>query len=138
MRYRSFLLEPGTLFTLASGLLLILAVFSDPSSLFSHAEGRKGAGIIYLAAALVGSSYIWWSALQGIRDRDFTADIPVSVATIATIKHNLVFSLGVLAIAVALTVPGILTPVTGAMLHELSSIPVIANSMRMIAYGPKI
>lgn len=64
--------------------------------------------------------------------------IMVSRKAIATIKHNLVFSLGVLAIAVVLTVPGILTPVTGAMLHELSSIPVIANSMRLIAYGPKI
>ena len=36
---------------------------------------------LYLAAALVGSSYIWWSAFQGIREKDFTADIPVSFAT---------------------------------------------------------
>jgi len=35
-------------------------------------------------------------------------------------------------------VPGILTPVSGALLHELSSIPVILNSMRLIAYGPKV
>jgi len=68
------------------------------------------------------------------RDRFFS----FSHKFIATIKHKLVFSLGVLAIAVVLTVPGILTPVTGAMLHELSSIPVIVNSMRLIAYGPKI
>jgi Cd2+/Zn2+-exporting ATPase len=40
--------------------------------------------------------------------------------------------------AVVLTVLGILTPVTGALLHDLSSIPVIANSMRLIWYGPKI
>jgi Cd2+/Zn2+-exporting ATPase len=85
MRYRSFILDPGTLFTIASGLLLILAVIYDPGGLFSHAEGQNGAGIIYLAAALVGSSYIWWSALQGIQERDFTADIPVSIATIAAI-----------------------------------------------------
>jgi Cd2+/Zn2+-exporting ATPase len=64
--------------------------------------------------------------------------IMVSRKAIATIRHNLVFSLGVLAVAVALTVPGILTPITGAMLHELSSIPVIANSMRLIAYGPRV
>jgi len=64
--------------------------------------------------------------------------IMVSRKAIATIKHNLIFSLGVLGLAVVLTVPGILTPVTGAMLHELSSIPVIVNSMRLIAYGPKI
>jgi len=62
-RYRSFLLDPGTIFTLASGLLLILAIFSDPGGLFSHDPAHKEAGILYLAAALVGSSYIWWSAL---------------------------------------------------------------------------
>jgi len=38
----------------------------------------------------------------------------------------------VLAIAVGLAIPGILSPVTGALLHELSSIPVIANSARLI------
>ncbi len=49
-----------------------------------------------------------------------------------TIKQNLIFSLSVLAIAVGLASPGILLPVTGALLHELSSIPVIANSARLI------
>src|SRR5258706_13635397 len=48
-RYRDFLLDPGTIFT------------------------------------LVGSVYIWWSAIQGIRARDFTADIPVSFATAAAL-----------------------------------------------------
>jgi Cd2+/Zn2+-exporting ATPase len=48
------------------------------------------------------------------------------------IKQNLIFSLSVLAIAVGLAIPGILLPVTGALLHELSSIPVIANSARLI------
>ena len=62
----------------------------------------------------------------------------VSRKAITTIKHNLAFSLSVLAVPVILTVPGILIPVTGAMRHELSSIPVIANSMRLIRYGPKI
>ena len=48
------------------------------------------------------------------------------------IRQNLAFSLGILALAVLLTIAGILTPVTGALLHELSSIPVIANSARLI------
>jgi Zn2+/Cd2+-exporting ATPase len=52
---------------------------------------------------------------------------------IRAIRQNLVFSLGVLAVAVALTIPGILHPVTGALLHELSSIPVIMNSARLIS-----
>jgi Zn2+/Cd2+-exporting ATPase len=50
----------------------------------------------------------------------------------SAIGQNLVFSLGVLALAVGLTIPGILNPVSGALLHELSSIPVIANSARLI------
>lgn len=62
----------------------------------------------------------------------------VSRKAIATIKHNLIFSLGVLMVTVVLTVPGILTQVTRAVLHELSSIPGIVNFMRLIAYGPKI
>jgi Cd2+/Zn2+-exporting ATPase len=53
---------------------------------------------------------------------------------IRAIKQNLVFSLGVLTVAVGLAIPGILTPVTGALLHELSSIPVIMNSARLIGF----
>jgi Cd2+/Zn2+-exporting ATPase len=56
----------------------------------------------------------------------------LSRRALRAIRQNLVFSLGVLAVAVGLTVPGILTPVTGALLHELSSIPVIGNSARLI------
>jgi Cd2+/Zn2+-exporting ATPase len=58
--------------------------------------------------------------------------LTTSRQAIRAIKQNLVFSLGVLAAAVGLTIPGILNPVTGALLHELSSIPVIANSARLI------
>lgn len=84
--YRKFLLDSGTLFTLASGALLLLAILLYPGGLFSHGGLEKTRSIPYLAAALVGSSYIWWSALQGIWERDFTADIPVSIATIAAIS----------------------------------------------------
>ena len=58
--------------------------------------------------------------------------LTLSRQAIRAIKQNLVFSLAVLAGAVGLTIPGILNPVTGALLHELSSIPVIANSARLI------
>jgi Cd2+/Zn2+-exporting ATPase len=77
-RYRAFLLDPGTLFTLASWLLLIAATIQNPGGLVNPEQAHTP---LYLAAALVGSSYIWWSAFQGIRERDFTADIPVSFAT---------------------------------------------------------
>lgn len=84
-RYREFLLDPGTIFTFASGLLLMLAVLRDPGGFFSSGGHGGSESHFYLAAALVGSSYIWWSAFQGIRERDFTADIPVSIATFAAI-----------------------------------------------------
>ena len=58
--------------------------------------------------------------------------LDLSRAALKAIRQNLAFSLGVLGIAVILTVPGILTPISGALLHELSSIPVIANSARLI------
>jgi len=58
--------------------------------------------------------------------------IDTSRKALRTIRQNLVFAVGVLLFAVCLTVFNILTPVTGALLHELSSIPVIANSARLI------
>jgi Cd2+/Zn2+-exporting ATPase len=66
------------MFTFASLLLLIAATFQNPGGLVDAEQARTP---LYLAAALVGSSYIWWSAFQRIRERDFTADIPVSFAT---------------------------------------------------------
>src|SRR5216684_3109228 len=81
-RYRDFLLAPGTIFTLVSLLLLIAATIATPDGIINSAHAHTG---LYLASALVGSIYIWWSAIQGIRARDFTADIPVSFATAAAL-----------------------------------------------------
>ena len=58
--------------------------------------------------------------------------LDLSRRAVRTIRQNLVFSLGVLGLAVGLTTLGFLTPVTGALLHEISSLPVIANSARLI------
>src|SRR6266700_3305271 len=81
-RYHDFLLAPGTIFTSLSLLLLILATIQTPDGLVNSAHAHTW---LYLAAALVGSVYIWWSAIGGIRERDFTADIPVSFATAAAL-----------------------------------------------------
>jgi Cd2+/Zn2+-exporting ATPase len=48
--------------------------------------------------------------------------LSLSRQAMRAIKQNLIFSLSVLAIVVGLAIPGILLPVTGALLHELSSI----------------
>jgi Cd2+/Zn2+-exporting ATPase len=81
-RYRDFLLDPGTIFTLVSLVLLVAATIQTPDGVINAAHAHTW---LYLAAALVGSLYIWWSAIQGIRERDFTADIPVSFATAAAL-----------------------------------------------------
>lgn len=108
-RYRDFLLAPGTLFTLVSMLLLIAAVIQTPAGLneVSHASTP-----LYLAAALVGSVYIWWSAIQGIRAHDFTADIPVSIATAAAIAIGQYSAAAVVAVLLLL----------GGMLEEFVSV----------------
>jgi len=84
-RYHAFLLDPGTLFTLASFLLLIAATIHNPRGLIGSGAPSEASSPLFFAAAIVGSVYIWWSAVQGIREGDFTADIPVSIATAAAI-----------------------------------------------------
>ncbi len=130
-RYRDFLLAPGTMFTLVSLLLLILAILVTPDGVINSTHANTW---LYLASALVGSVYIWWSAIQGIREHDFTADIPVSLATAAAIIIGQYSAAAV--VAVLLLLGGMLevfvSARAGALLHELSSIPVIANSARLI------
>lgn len=107
-RYQDFLLDPGTLFTVASGILLIIAVVAYPQNML----GRTSEGNwLYLLSALVGSSFIWWSAYQGIKERDFTADIPVTIATIAAIAFGQYSAAAVVAVLLLL----------GGMLEELVS-----------------
>jgi Zn2+/Cd2+-exporting ATPase len=100
--YRGFALSPGTLFTIASGLLLVVATVQNPCGLISGESVSSGSFSLYLAAAIVGSSYIWWSAVQGIRRRDFTADIPVSIATAAAIAIGQYPSAAVVAVLLLL------------------------------------
>lgn len=109
-RYQDFLLDPGTLFTVASGVLLIIAIAVYPQNMLS--ENSMGEGNwLYLLSALVGSSFIWWSAYQGIKERDFTADIPVTIATIAAIAIGQYSAAAVVAVLLLL----------GGMLEELVS-----------------
>jgi Cd2+/Zn2+-exporting ATPase len=93
-----------------------------------------------IAMGLTGTDVAMETAEVGLLSDDLLKIpylISVSKKAISTIWQNVVFSLGILSMAVILTIPGILTPVTGALLHELSSIPVIINSARLITYKPE-
>jgi len=107
--YERFLLAPGTIVTFISGVLLLAAVFFQPSGLFHGNGPGENAGWLYFASALAGSSFIWYNAVQGIRDHDFTADIPVSLATIAAIAIGQYSAAAVVAVLLLL----------GGMLEEL-------------------
>lgn len=110
IRYQDFLLDPGTLFTVASGVLLIIAIAVYPQNILSDHNAGEG-NWLYLLSALVGSSFIWWSAYQGMKERDFTADIPVTIATIAAIAIGQYSAAAVVAVLLLL----------GGMLEELVS-----------------
>jgi len=107
--YKNFLLAPGTIVTFISGILLAIAILYQPSSILTGSDFGDTVNWIYLAAALVGSSYIWYSAYLGIREGDFTADIPVTIATIAAIAIGQYSAAAVVAVLLLL----------GGLLEEL-------------------
>ena len=84
-RYRGFLLDPSTLVTVASGLLLLAGTVQSPEGLFVSDDAGHASTPLYLVAAAVSSAYIWWSAVRGVAGGSFTAEIPVSVATAAAL-----------------------------------------------------
>jgi Zn2+/Cd2+-exporting ATPase len=93
-----------------------------------------------VAMGLMGTDVAIETAEVGLLSDDLSKIphlINLSRKAIHTIWQNVVFSLSVLSVAVILTIPGVLTPITGALLHELSSIPMIMNSARLITYESK-
>jgi Cd2+/Zn2+-exporting ATPase len=48
------------------------------------------------------------------------------------IRQNIIFSMGMNILAVILSTAAIIGPVIGAVLHEASSLPVLANSARLV------
>ena len=60
--------------------------------------------------------------------------IALSRAALRVIRQNVAFSMSVNLLAVVLGSLGIIGPVVGALLHEFSALPVLANSARLINY----
>jgi Cd2+/Zn2+-exporting ATPase len=64
--------------------------------------------------------------------------IALSRATLRTVRNNVIFSMSVNVLSVVLGMLGIIGPVFGAVMHELSALPVIANSARLINHKPRM
>ena len=58
--------------------------------------------------------------------------IALSRQTLGIIRQNVIFSMSVNVLSVLLGGLGIIGPVFGALVHELSSLPVLANAARLI------
>jgi Cd2+/Zn2+-exporting ATPase len=60
--------------------------------------------------------------------------IGLSRQALKVIRANVIFSMSVNLISVCLGSFGLIGPVIGAMIHECSSVPVLANSARLVNY----
>ena len=63
--------------------------------------------------------------------------IELPQASLGTIRNNVVFSMSMNMLSVVLSVLGIIGPVAGAVMHEVSALPVVANSARLIGRKPR-
>lgn len=63
--------------------------------------------------------------------------IELSRSALRVIRQNVIFSMGMNLLSVVLGGFGIIGPVVGALMHETSALPVLANSARLINYRKK-
>lgn len=63
--------------------------------------------------------------------------IELSRVALRTIRNNVIFAMGMNLLSLGLSIGGIIGPVAGAVMHELSLLPVVANSARLIGYRPR-
>jgi Cd2+/Zn2+-exporting ATPase len=62
--------------------------------------------------------------------------VDLSRAALGVIRNNVIFAMGMNVLSVALSIFGIIGPVVGAVMHEASALPVVANSARLINHKP--
>jgi Cd2+/Zn2+-exporting ATPase len=58
--------------------------------------------------------------------------IELSRTSLGVIRNNVIFSMSMNVLSVLLSVTGVIGPAVGALMHELSALPVVANSARLI------
>ncbi|MBI5209306.1 MAG: cation-translocating P-type ATPase [Elusimicrobia bacterium] len=64
--------------------------------------------------------------------------IDLSRKTLEVIRQNVIFSLAMNILSVVLGGYGIIGPVAGALMHEFSALPVLANAARLINYAGRL
>lgn len=64
--------------------------------------------------------------------------IDLSRRALGVIRQNVIFSMSMNVLSVALGGLGIIGPVIGALMHETSALPVLANSARLISYRKNV
>jgi Cd2+/Zn2+-exporting ATPase len=60
--------------------------------------------------------------------------IDLSRSSLGVIRNNVIFSMSMNVLSVLLSVFGVIGPVVGAVMHEVSALPVVANSARLISW----
>jgi len=63
--------------------------------------------------------------------------VDLSRVTLKTILVNVIFAMSMNLLSVVLSIGGVIGPVFGAVMHEVSALPVVANSARLIAWKRK-
>ena len=63
--------------------------------------------------------------------------IELSRSSLGVIRTNVIFSMSMNVLSVLLSIFGVIGPVVGALMHELSALPVVANSARLISWRPR-
>jgi Cd2+/Zn2+-exporting ATPase len=58
--------------------------------------------------------------------------VDLSLKSLRVIRNNVIFSMSINILSVVLSMTGVIGPVVGAIMHEVSALPVVANSARLI------
>jgi Cd2+/Zn2+-exporting ATPase len=64
--------------------------------------------------------------------------LALAAETLRTIRVSVAFSMSINLLSLILSMAGIIGPALGALMHELSALPVLAYSARLVAFRPRI